>query len=236
VDEDWKGDERLMLRARSRFLVHGVLVGAGALLALVAAGGPVGAQPQLSDQDRQYLVQAHQGNLAEIAAGRLAQTKGASQQVKDIGALLVTDHTRLDTAVQQVSSAAGVQLPATPNAEQQAMQAKLENASPGEFDATFITGQLQAHAKTMRLGQTELDAGSSAEVKKAAADAAPVIQAHHDRLSAAARQLGVPTSINTGSAGLAATPSPRLKVAVLVLAGFTLTGAGVLGLRRRARR
>jgi hypothetical protein len=80
VDEDWKGDERLMLRARSRFLVRGVLVGAGALLALVAAGGPVGAQPQVSDQDRQYLVQAHQGNLAEIAAGRLAQTKGAANR------------------------------------------------------------------------------------------------------------------------------------------------------------
>ncbi|GDY31796.1 DUF4142 domain-containing protein [Gandjariella thermophila] len=215
---------------------HGRAVAVGLLLAVATAGAAAASQSQLSSQDQQFLRTVHQGNLAEIAVGRLAQSRGASEQVRSIGALFVADHTRLDGAVQQLASMNRVTLPEAPDAEQRAMQARLENASGSEFDRLFITGQLAAHSAVLRLGMTEEETGSSAEVKRAAADAAPVVRAHIDRLTAAARQLGVPISINTGSAGLAAASSRGWQVAILAVAGLVVAGLGGLGLRRRAGR
>src|SRR3979490_1027121 len=66
-----------------------------------------------SAQDTLFFQQAHQANLAEIAAGNLAIQKGASQQVRDLGARFVTDHTNLDQGLQQAAATLGVALPTT---------------------------------------------------------------------------------------------------------------------------
>ena len=39
-----------------------------------------------------FIKDAIQGNLAEVAVGKLAQQKGASQGVRSFGAMLVSDH------------------------------------------------------------------------------------------------------------------------------------------------
>jgi putative membrane protein len=205
------------------------------LIGTLTMTAPATAQPQLSAQDSQFLQQVHQGNLAEIAAGKLAQSKAGSVEVRDLGALFVTDHTQMDAAVQQLANTLGVTLPQAPNPEQQAMQTELQNASPGTFDSTFIPGQITAHTMTMQLIQTELANGTSNDVKKAASDAAPVVQKHHDRLMAAANALGVPTSINTGNAGTVAPVRDQGLIALLIIAGVALAGVGLVGLRRTAR-
>nr|WP_305786960.1 DUF4142 domain-containing protein [Actinoplanes lichenis] len=69
------------------------------------------AQAAPSDQDAAYLRAAHQSNLAEIAGGKVAQQKGQSQDVKDLGARFVTDHTKLDAALRQTADQLGVDLP-----------------------------------------------------------------------------------------------------------------------------
>src|SRR5690349_24279135 len=104
--------------------VAAVLSVAGLLLVPATA-----AQAAPSDQDAAYLKAAHQSNLAEISGGKLAQQKGQSQQVKDLGARFVADHTKLDAAVQQTASQLGVDLPAAPNEKQQALAAKYQQTS-----------------------------------------------------------------------------------------------------------
>jgi putative membrane protein len=185
-----------------------------------------------SEQDTAYLRAAHQSNLAEIAGGRIAQQKGASQTVKDLGERFVTDHTRLDAALQDTAEALGVELPDAPNAEQQALAARYEAASGADFDALFVATQMDAHMKAMRLGETEIAEGSDAQAKTVARNAAPVVQSHHELLEDAASDLGVPTSIGTGTGGLAARDSTAPAIAVAV-GGLVLIGAAVFLLRRR---
>ncbi|MBL7261169.1 DUF4142 domain-containing protein [Paractinoplanes lichenicola] len=94
-----------------------VLIAATGLLAL--PGTTALAAP--SDQDASYLKAAHQSNLAEIAGGKIAQQKGTSEQVKNLGARFIADHTKLDTALRQTAEGLGVELPSAPNSEQQAL-------------------------------------------------------------------------------------------------------------------
>ena len=212
------------------FLRRVAAVAGVATLLLIPATAATAAP---SDQDTAYLQAAHQSNLAEIASGNLAQEKGQSQQVKDLGARWVEDHPRLDTAVRDTAEALGVDLPDAPNAEQRALARRYEAASGSEFDALWIPTQMDSHMKSMRLGETEIAEGSDAQAKKVAQDAAPVIASHHDLLRDAASELGVPSSIGTGTGGQAAQSNlaPALGLGAL---GLFLVGAALFLLRRRS--
>ncbi len=200
--------------------------------ALVFVPGTV-ASAAPSSQDTTYLKAAHQSNLAEIAGGRIAEQKATSRQVKDLAARFVADHTKLDAAVSKTAAALNVTLPTAPNAEQKAVAAKYRAASGQQFDSLFISTQMTAHMKAMALGQAETANGTDAQAKKAATDAAPVVASHHSALEAAARDLGVPDSINTGTAGLAAHRTIRTSAVALIALGALLTAGAVLVLRRR---
>jgi putative membrane protein len=210
-----------------------------AAVGLIACGTVAGASATptaLNAQDRAYLQGAHQSNLAEIATGKLAQSKGSSEAVKELGALLVRDHTKLDAAVRKVAAAKKVSLPAAPNAEQRALQAKLAAAPAGEFDALFVAGQIASHAKTMQLGKKELQAGQDPTVKKNAAAAAPVVAEHHHKFMAQAEAMGMPGAVDAGRTGADAVPARSQGSGVdglLVGAGATAAVAGLVLLRRR---
>jgi putative membrane protein len=186
-----------------------------------------------SDQDAAYLKAAHQSNLAEIAGGRIAQQKGNSQQVKDLGARFVADHTKLDASLRQTASALNVDLPSKPNAQQQAVAAKYGATSGSGFDSLFVSTQMDAHMAAMNLGQQELSAGADDQAKKVARSAAPVIASHHRALEDAARSLGVPDRIGTGTGGQAAHQPVTGAVLSLFAAGVLLLGAAALLLVRR---
>jgi putative membrane protein len=186
-----------------------------------------------SDQDAAFLKAAHQSNLAEIAGGTVAQQKASSQQVKDLGQRFITDHTKLDKSLQQTASALKVSLPSAPNSQQQALAARYRAASGSRFDSLFVSTQMQAHMTAMTLGRTELAQGSDSQAKKVAQTSAPVIASHHSALESAARSLGVPDTIGTGTGGEAAHRMVTAPAVTLLGAGFVLLAGGVVLLRRR---
>jgi putative membrane protein len=116
-----------------RIRAAAVAVGIAVLLSITVT--PAQAAP--SQQDTAFLQAAHQSNLAEIAGGTLAQQKGQSQQVKDLGARFVTDHTNLDNSLKQAAQALGVTLPDAPDADQQAVAARYQATSGTAFDTLW---------------------------------------------------------------------------------------------------
>jgi putative membrane protein len=219
----------------ARLLKAGAVAAAAGLVVLAGSAGAAQATTSaVSEQDRMFLMGAHQSNLAEIAAGKLAQSKSGSGQVRNLGAMLVADHTKLDATLRTVASAASVSLPTAPNAEQQAMQAKLTNASGDDFDAMFVAGQLKGHAKAMALGEKELKSGRDAAVMKAAEDSAPVIAAHHHKFMAAAEAMGLPNEVDTGLAASSTGSGNGLQAGLIGFGGILMIAGAVL-VRRRGR-
>ncbi|MEV0154599.1 DUF4142 domain-containing protein [Micromonospora sp. NPDC050686] len=182
----------------------------GVLAALVlvglapAAAAQASAQP--STQDNQYLQALHQVNLAEVESGNLAKQKGQNQQVKDLGAQFVTDHTQLDQTVKSTAQQLNVKLPNKPTADQQKVINKLKNLSGAEFDKAWVTAELAGHVQAIQATQTEISQGSDQSVVQLAQDALPVLQAHYDALVALAQQLGIP--VPQASASGSASPAP----------------------------
>jgi putative membrane protein len=212
-----------MLMSLRRLPVVGLL----ACLFVLLAPVPAGAQGAVNDQDRAFLVAAHQSNLAEIAAGQAAQAQATTEEVREHGQRFIVDHTALDADVTRVAAALGVQLPATPSPEQEASLAAVTAQQGAAFDAAWTQQQIASHEASLALGQTELAAGSNAEVKGLATAAAPVVESHLAML----RGQGTPGSVGAGH-GPAGHDSSH--VLLLGVAGVML-GAAAVAVGRRPR-
>jgi putative membrane protein len=205
-------------------------IGLAVIAGSIAPAGAGAAAP--SQQDRAFLVAAHQSNLAEIAAGKAAQQKATTSAVRAHGQLFITDHTRLDANLRKVAAALGVRLPGAPSPAQQAALAAVSAKSGAAFDRAWLDSQLTAHRAALRDGNTELAQGSDAQAKGVAAAAAPVVKNH---LSMLAQTAGVPSGVDAGTGGQAAT-GPSTKVGWTLLGVACIAAGAALSLLRSRRR
>jgi putative membrane protein len=210
-------------------ILHRAALAAGGLLAtLVIAAAPASAAP--SQQDTTWMVSAHQGNLAEIAAGKAAQQKGASEGVRSMGAELVNDHTALDKELTAAAQQLGVDLPQAPSQEQQTTLDQVMSQQGAAFDTAWISAQLAAHQTTKAEGQKEISQGQDPTVVNLAETAAPVIQRHLDGLMALST--GAPMTVPTGDGSTAQSPA-LLGAGLVVLGALAVAASAALVVRRR---
>ncbi|MBP2708216.1 DUF4142 domain-containing protein [Microbispora sp. RL4-1S] len=153
------------------------VAGGAVALAASAAESP-SASPVLNEQDRTFLVDAHQGNLAEIQAGRLAEKQGTTQAIRDAGTTLVRDHGKLDKDVMRVADKLGVALPDKPTKKQQAQLDAFAAKAGTAFDKKWVSAEIADHRGDLAAGKQEVSDGSSQQVKELAKGAKPVVQRH----------------------------------------------------------
>lgn len=166
-------------------------------------------------------------------------SKAGSAQVRQIGHTLVSDHTRLDAALRKAAAALNVSLPATPTPQMQAVAAKLQGLSGSAFDRVFVPVQIAGHIKAIAAGALQMKQGSAPQAVQVAKTSAPVVTKHLRMLQSAAKALGLPTSVNSGTGGQAArasTWSTGTLPWTIVGIGVLLVVAGAWNARRYARR
>lgn len=122
----------------------------------------------------------------EVEAGKLAQSNAQVQGLKDLGGMMVRQHT---DSTEKLKAAAGrASEPVVPNpvlnAEQEANLAALRSAEGAAFDTAYKTQQVAAHQKALALLQDYAANGAVPELKAFAADAQKVVQTHLDRIRA----------------------------------------------------
>nr|WP_176573316.1 DUF4142 domain-containing protein [Nonomuraea pusilla] len=176
-----------ILAASAAFVVSG-LAGCGgtpqdaANLAAGAAATPTGSLTPPSEQDKTWMKEIHQVNLAEIQAGRLGESKGTTKEIKSVGKMLVDDHTKLDSQVTQAASRLGIELPSSPNKDQKELMKKLEGASGKDFDTMWLKGMTKGHEQAIEATKKEVSDGSSQVATTLAKAAQPQLEDHLNAL------------------------------------------------------
>lgn len=133
---------------------------------------------QVSDGDKNYMVQAAYSNLAEIEAGQLASTKGNKDSVKMYGNMMIAEHTKAHASLDSLAKTKGVTLPTAVDAEHAALKTRLTGYSGRTFDTAYVNAQVRDHAKTVTLFQSEISGGQNQDVKNFATKLLPAIQMH----------------------------------------------------------
>jgi putative membrane protein len=146
-----------------------------------------------SNPDASFYKGAAEGGIAEVDAGRLAQDKGNSQQVKDFGAMMVKDHSAANEKLQALASSKSITLPTSPSVSQMATKAKLDVLSGDTFDKSYVKGQINAHRQTVALFRKEISSGQDADAKAFASATLPTVRAHLKAITAIAADMGIKT-------------------------------------------
>jgi putative membrane protein len=157
----------------------------------IALAVPVAAWSADASPDAKFYKEAAAGGLAEVALGTLAQQKASTPNVKDFGAMMVTDHSAANERLKSIAQAKNIQLPTEPGAKQKATQAKLEALSGDAFDKAYVRYMIKDHKEDIEKFNHEAAQGRDADAKSFASATLPTLQKHLDQIQTIASSAGV---------------------------------------------
>jgi len=143
------------------------------VLGLVAAAFWASSTSLAADKAAEKFVRAAiEGNLAEIAVGKLAQDKGANDGVRNFGKVLVDDH----SAANEKANSLGIKVPTAPTKKEKAEYDRLAKLSGAAFDSAFVKAMVGDHKAAIRAFQRA--AKKDGEVAQFAKDTLPTLEKH----------------------------------------------------------
>ena len=136
------------------------------------------AADSVSDMDKSFVMKAAQGGMTEVQLGQLATDKGTSQNVKDFGAEMVTDHGNANTQLKSIASSKEIIISQKIDSKHQAMVDNLSGLPAAAFDKAYIEAMVVAHTKDNALFHKEASSGQDADIKAFAAKTDEVVKMH----------------------------------------------------------
>ena len=127
--------------------------------------------------DKTFVTKAAEGGMTEVDAGKMAQEKGSSQDVKDFGAMMVKDHTANNADLEALAKAKGMMVPSTLDSMHQKEIDKLSKLSGADFDKAYIDAMVKGHTKMLKLMKGE-ESSSDSDFKDFAMKTADTVQMH----------------------------------------------------------
>jgi putative membrane protein len=160
----------------------------GATLAMALFAGGVAAQnsdtatsssaASKTGGDAMFVKKASAAGAAEVALGKLGQSQGQSDQVKQFGAQMVKDHTAANDELSSIASEKGLTV-ATDPSPKDAAAAKMIGAKQGAaFDTAFSKKMLMDHKQAVALFTQEANSGKDSDLKAFAAKTLPTLKHH----------------------------------------------------------
>ncbi len=126
------------------------------LVALHPAPGAA-AQPQstpppkaeLPKGEQGFIMTAAQGNMLEIALGRVAMTKASNDEVKQFAERMVNDHSEANNALAAIAKMKGITLPKDMDEKHKKEYDSVEKTSSKNFDAVYMNAMVKDHQTTV---------------------------------------------------------------------------------------
>ena len=111
--------------------------------------------------DTAFVTEAMKGDNSEVALGNLAEQKGSSAGVKDLGRMLATDHGAHKQVVAALAQKANVPVTNDLKDEAKAVQTKLQGLSGAAFDKEFVRATVEDHQKDIAKYEQEAKSGDA---------------------------------------------------------------------------
>jgi putative membrane protein len=159
-----------------------------ALIAALPVANAVGKDQ--SPEDQTFVNEASRGGKMEVKLGELAERNSASSEVKEFGAHMVKDHTRLNKELGSAATSIGLTVPTDLSEDQKAEYTKLSKLSGKNFDKEYIDLMVKDHTEDLAAFQKAESTAQDPKLKMAISSAIPVIQEHLNMAKSDAAKLG----------------------------------------------
>jgi putative membrane protein len=146
--------------------------------------------------DGQILAIYNQVNTFDIETGRLGDARGASDDVRALGRMVVADHTAVREKASQLGGKLGI-TPALPPerasaaAEHESTMATLRGLEGAEFDRAYLRHEIRFHTDAIQAVRTVLiPATANAQLRQLMTDVLPGFKHHLEQTKRTAQKLG----------------------------------------------
>src|SRR5882724_9803578 len=128
--------------------------------------------------DQEFLVDAIQGNLAEIDLGRLAVARTTNEDVRKFATHMVNDHSMANSEVSELARKKGVHVVTTPSQAQLKGYSRLSGVTGAEFDRDYAGMMVTDHLKDIALFEKTSTEAAEADVREWSAKSLPMLRKH----------------------------------------------------------
>jgi putative membrane protein len=144
-----------------------------------ATGSP-GASPAaaLTATEKEFMANAARGGMLEVQLGNLATQKASSNDVKQFGERMATDHGQIGQRLQQLASNLSVTLPQDLKPEQQNAVSRLEKLSGKAFDREYMKEMVSDHTKDISEFERAASQATNPDIKQFTSEALPTLRDH----------------------------------------------------------
>lgn len=150
---------------------------------LLAASSVALAAGSATSADLDFVAHVSQGGAYEVAAGKVAEQRGQTPDIRDLGAMEAHDHSLVNDKLKQIAAATGAPFPSHLNAEFQQRLDKLKAVPADKFGAYFLADMKQIHDGDEKRFQDESKDGSK-PYQKFAHQTAIIVQRHLGAINA----------------------------------------------------
>lgn len=132
------------------------------------------------EKDAQFLVDAAEINLMEIDLGNLAQEKATMAEVKDMGKMMVDQHTKTMNELKELAAKKTITIPTSATEDGQEKMKKFSEKSGHDFDKDYCDAMVDGHKDAIDKFEKASNDASDPDIKAWAAATLPALRNHLD--------------------------------------------------------
>ena len=140
------------------------LAALGAVLAFSVPALAQDTPPHTTATDRQFLIQAAQGSIADYANGAAAVNRAQSPAVRQLGVWIMEDHDRLNISLFALSGVRGINLPLMMSASDQSDLTTLTSKQGADFDRAWLQQAIKTNKQDISDANKEVAATTDPEI------------------------------------------------------------------------
>ena len=128
--------------------------------------------------DAQFLVNAAEINLKEIFLGQLAQKKGKSSHIKELGRKMEEVHSQSQKELASLAKSKSINIPTSPSDKTKDTYSKLNKESADDFDKAYADKMVDGHKEAIDVYQSASKEVNDPAIKKWAINSLPNLHNH----------------------------------------------------------
>ncbi|HEY9723374.1 MAG TPA: DUF4142 domain-containing protein [Oscillatoriaceae cyanobacterium] len=128
--------------------------------------------------DRQFVIDAALGDMAEVKLGRLADKHSHTPAVRAFAERMIHDHGQNLDKVKTLAKTLGVTLPKETSSELNGVAEQLEKLKGKAFDRAYLDSMIADHTKDVDDFRKETKEAHAPKVKAFARETLPVLEEH----------------------------------------------------------
>jgi putative membrane protein len=131
-----------------------------------------------------FAVKAADGGMMEVTLGKLAREKAVNPRVKEFGAMMVRDHSKVGDELKTIAANKNITLPDSAGNDFQEHIRDMEKKTGKDFDKDYMDMMVKDHSEDVGMFEKAADKLSDPDLKTFASNTLPTLRAHLDSAKA----------------------------------------------------